>query len=44
MVGICYYISFEVLNKGTILTSEARKIAIYLFSALLHLLDFFDYS
>ena len=43
MVGTCYYMSPEVLNKETILKSEASKIDIYSLGALLYLLAFCDY-
>ena len=44
MIGTNYDISLVVLNKETILASEASKRAIYLFIVLLHLLVFCDYS
>lgn len=43
MVGTCYYMSPEVLNKKTILVSEASKIDIYSLGVLLYLLAFYDY-
>ena len=43
MVGTCYFMSPEVLNKETILVSEASKIDIYSFGVLLYLLAFCDY-
>ena len=44
MIATSFYMSLVVLNKETILASEARKRAIYLFGALLYLLVFCDYS
>ena len=43
MVGTCYYMSPEVLNKKRILVSEASKIDIYSLGVLLYLLAFYDY-
>ena len=43
MVGTCYYMSPEVLNKKRILISEASKIDIYSLGVLLYLLAFYDY-
>ena len=43
MVGTCYYMSPEVLQKKRILVSEASKIDIYSFGVLLYLLAFNDY-
>ena len=43
MVGTCYYMSPEVLERKKILISEASKIDIYSFGVLLYLLAFNDY-
>ena len=43
MVGTCYYMSPEVLNKERISVSEASKIDIYSLGVLLYLLAFYDY-
>ena len=43
MVGTCYYMSPEVLNKATIKVSDASKIDIYSLGVLLYLLAFYDY-
>ena len=43
MVGTCYYMSPEVLNKKTISVSDASKIDIYSLGVLLYLLAFYDY-
>ena len=43
MVGTCYYMSPEVLNRKRILVSEASKIDIYSLGVLLYLLAFYDY-
>ena len=43
MVGTCYYMSPEVLNKKRILVSEASKIDIYSLGVLLYFLAFYDY-
>ena len=43
MVGTCYYMSPEVLNKKRISVSEASKIDIYSLGVLLYLLAFYDY-
>ncbi len=43
LVGTCYYISPEVLNKKTISVYDASKIDIYSLGVLLYLLAFYDY-
>jgi serine/threonine protein kinase len=43
MVGTCYYMSPEVLNKRRISVNEASKIDIYSLGVLLYLLAFYDY-
>ena len=43
MVGTCYYMSPEVLNKKTISVCDASKIDIYSLGVLLYLLAFYDY-
>ena len=43
MVGTCYYMSPEVLNRKRILVSEASKIDVYSLGVLLYLLAFYDY-
>ena len=43
MVGTCYYMSPEVLNRKRILVSEASKIDIYSLGVLLYFLAFYDY-
>ena len=43
MVGTCYYMSPEVLNKKKILVCEASKIDVYSLGVLLYLLAFYDY-
>ena len=43
LVGTCYYMSPEVLNRKRILVKEASKIDIYSLGVLLYLLAFYDY-
>ena len=43
LVGTCYYMSPEVLNKRTISVNDASKIDIYSLGVLLYLLAFYDY-
>ena len=43
MVGTCYYMSPEILDKKKIKIKEASKIDIYSFGVLLYLLAFYDY-
>ena len=43
MIGTCYYMSPEVLNKETIPVSYASKIDVYSIGVLLYLLAFCDY-
>ena len=43
LVGTCYYMSPEVLNKKRISVKEASKIDIYSLGVLLYLLAFYDY-